>query len=146
MDDRETIFLVEDNINDQALTIRAIERLGAGCTIIALKDGVEAIDYLLGRGSFTGRDVTDMPKVILMDLKMPKSGGLEALKQIRAEKQLKLLPVVVLTSSSEESGIINSYKNGVNSYIRKPVDFTHFKEMISRIVIYWLTLNETVRT
>ncbi len=146
MADRQTILLVEDNINDQLLMNRAIEHIGIDCTIIIVKDGVEAIDYLLGRGSFAGRDVTDMPKVVLMDLKMPKNGGLEALKQIRAEKQLKLLPVVVLTSSSEESDIINSYKNGASSYIRKPVNFAHFKEMISRIMTYWLTLNETVRT
>lgn len=146
MADGQTILLVEDNINDQALTIRAIERIGIDCTIITVKDGKEAIDYLLGRGSFTGRDVTDMPKIILMDLKMPTIDGLEALKQIRAEEQLKLLPVVVLTSSSEESDIINSYKSGANSYIRKPVDFAHFKEMISRVVTYWLTLNATVRT
>ncbi len=146
MADRQTILLVEDNTNEQLLTNRAIEHIGIDCTIITVKDGKEAIDYLLGRGSFTGRDVTDMPKIILMDLKMPTIDGLEALKQIRAQKQLKLLPVVVLTSSSEESDIINSYKNGASSYIRKPVDFDHFKEMISQIVTYWLTLNETVGT
>lgn len=146
MNDRQTILLVEDDLNDQMLTIRALKNTGIASTIITVKNGKKAIDYLLARGSFSGRDVTDLPRIIFMDLKMPRVNGLEALRQIRAEEQLKFLPVVMLTSSSEGADIIESYKNGANSYIQKPVDFARFKDMISQIVTYWLTLNEPVRT
>jgi CheY-like chemotaxis protein len=136
------ILLVEDNPDDVALTIRALKKNNIMNEIVVARDGTEALDYLFGKGAYTGRDKTIMPAVILLDLKLPKIDGLEVLQRIRREKQTQLLPVVILTSSKEEKDMINGYKLGVNSYIRKPVDFNQFNEAVHQLGLYWLLLNE----
>lgn len=139
----KTIFLVEDNPSDVALTKRALERNHILNEIIVAEDGQEALDYLWGTGKHTGRDVSVMPAVILLDLKLPRLDGHEVLKRIRADERTRRLPVVILTSSREEQDIAASYDLGVNSYIRKPVDFEHFAECVKHLGLYWLIINET---
>jgi two-component system response regulator len=136
------ILLVEDNPDDVALTIRAFRKNNISNKIIVAKDGVEALDYLFGRGMYAGRDVKDMPVVTLLDLKLPKIDGLEVLKSIRQNEFTRLLPVVILTSSTEENDKINGYKLGANSYVRKPVDFNQFIKAIKHLGLYWLVWNE----
>jgi two-component system, response regulator len=136
------ILLVEDNPDDVALTIRAFRKNNISNKIIVAKDGVEALDYLFGMGMYVGRDVKDMPVVILLDLKLPKIDGLEVLKSIRQNEFTRLLPVVILTSSIEENDKINGYKLGANSYVRKPVDFNQFIKAIKHLGLYWLVWNE----
>ena len=138
----KNILLVEDNPDDVKLTLRALERERVGNHVQIAADGVEALDYLLGTGKFAGRDTSIMPQVILLDLKMPKMDGLEVLKRIRSDEKTKLLPVVILTTSSEDKDRIESYRLGANSYIRKPVDFAQFSAAVKQLGLYWLVINE----
>jgi CheY-like chemotaxis protein len=136
------ILLVEDNPADVALTRRALKKANILNEMLVARDGVEALDYLFCTGTYAGRDPCNLPELVLLDLKLPKVDGLEVLKQLRANLSTKLLPVVVLTSSKEESDLINSYELGCNSYIRKPVDFNQFAEAVRQLGLYWLVLNE----
>jgi CheY-like chemotaxis protein len=136
------ILLVEDNPDDEALAIRALKRHHIGNEIVVVRDGVEALDYLFGTGVHAQRDMSIKPTVVLLDLKLPRVDGLEVLRQIRSSDATKLLPVVVLTTSSEEKDLLDSYSLGCNSYIRKPVDFLQFSEAIRQLGMYWLLMNE----
>jgi CheY-like chemotaxis protein len=140
--DEKIILLVEDNPDDVALTTRAFKKNNISNKVIVAKDGVEALDYLFGKGMYAGRDVKDTPVIVLLDLKLPRIDGLEVLRSIRQNEFTKLLPVVILTSSAEEQDVINGYKLGVNSYIRKPVDYNQFSEAIKYLGLYWLVWNE----
>ncbi len=137
------ILLVEDNPNDEALTLRALKKNNIQNNVMVARDGAEALDYLFGTGLHSGRDITLQPQVILLDLKLPKVDGLEVLKRLRANERTSILPVVLLTSSLEEQDILRGYQLGANSYIRKPVDFTQFTEAVRQLGLYWLLLNET---
>jgi CheY-like chemotaxis protein len=136
----KVILLVEDNPDDEALTKRAFKKNNIANEVIVARDGVEALDCLLGTGAYAGRPVR--PSVVLLDLKLPKVDGLEVLRRLRTEDRTRMLPVVVLTSSKEEQDLIQSYSLGANSYIRKPVDFGQFLEAVGRLGLYWLVLNE----
>lgn len=140
---KKIILLVEDNPDDEELTLRALKKNNILNEVVVAHDGVEALDFLFATGSYAGRDITIIPQVILLDLKLPKVNGLEVLRQLRADARTKFLPVVILTSSSEEADIVNGYHLGANSYVRKPVDFTQFMEAIRQLGLYWLVLNET---
>jgi two-component system response regulator len=136
------ILLVEDNPDDVALTLRALKKSKIMNEVVVAQDGIEAIDYLYGTGKYAGRDTNVKPQVVLLDLKMPRMDGLEVLQRIRKDDLTKLLPVVVLTTSSEDRDRVESYKVGANSYIRKPVDFNQFAEAVNQLGLYWLVLNE----
>ena len=136
------ILLVEDNPNDVELALYAFKKHNLANHVQVVRDGAEALDYLFCTGDFAGRDITHRPKVILLDLKLPKVDGLEVLKRVKSNPATQLIPVVVLTSSKEERDIVESYKLGVNSYIRKPVDFAQFTESVRTIGMYWLLLNQ----
>jgi CheY-like chemotaxis protein len=136
------ILLVEDNPDDVKLTLRALKQCNIANKIVLASDGVEALDYLFGTGTHAGRDLSDRPAVVLLDLKLPRVDGLEVLRRMRADHRTKRLPVVVLTSSKEELDIVASYDLGANSYIRKPVDFDQFIEAVRQLGLYWLLLNE----
>ncbi|KAB8331416.1 response regulator [Scytonema tolypothrichoides VB-61278] len=138
----KTILLVEDNPDDEALTIRALKRNHISNEIVVVHDGVEALDYLFGTGVYAGRDISLKPTVILLDLKLPRINGIEVLRRLREDERTKLLPVVILTTSSEEQDMLNSYTLGCNSYIRKPVDFIEFTEAVRQLGMYWLLMNE----
>jgi CheY-like chemotaxis protein len=138
----KTILLVEDNPDDEALAIRALKRHHISNEIVVAHDGVEALDYLFGTGQYTGRDLSNKPAVVLLDLKLPRVDGLEVLRRLREEERTKLLPVVILTTSNEEQDMLDSYSLGCNSYIRKPVDFVQFSEAIRQLGMYWLLMNE----
>src|SRR5712692_8177253 len=140
-----TILLVEDNPDDQKLTLRALKKNHIANEIVIAADGAEALDYLFGTGQFAGRDVRDRPALVLLDLKLPKIDGLSVLAQVRADDRTKMVPVVVLTSSAEEQDLVRSYELGVNSYVRKPVDFGEFVEATRQLGVYWLILNEQPR-
>jgi DNA-binding response OmpR family regulator len=140
--DNNIILLVEDNPDDEALTLRALKKNNIANQVIVARDGAEALDYLFGTGKYSGRDVNLVPQVLLLDLKLPKIEGLEVLRQLRADERTKLLPVVILTSSNEEKDRINGYDLGANSYVRKPVDFNQFIEAVRQLGLYWLVLNE----
>ena len=140
--DNKVILLVEDNARDEALTRRALKKNNIVNEVVAARDGVEALDYLFGTGKYAGRDMSIMPQLVLLDLKLPKVNGLQVLQKIRAEERTRRLPVVVFTSSSEEEDVIRSYDLGANSYVRKPVDFEHFLEATRQLGLYWLVLNE----
>lgn len=144
MSSERPILLVEDNPDDEALTLRAFSKNKIPNPVVVARDGVEALDYLAGKGVHAGRDMSVMPAVILLDLKLPRIDGLEVLRRIRADNRTSLLPVVVLTTSKETQDIHQAYRLGANSYIRKPVDFERFIQAISQLGIYWLTLNEPV--
>ena len=137
----KTILLVEDNPDDEALTLRALKRNNILNEVIVARDGAEALDYLFARGAHSGRDTSKQPEVILLDLKLPKVDGLEVLQQIRQDERIRRLVVVILTSSNEERDIIAGYDLGANSYIRKPVDFNQFMEAVRQLGLYWLALN-----
>jgi two-component system response regulator len=136
------ILLVEDDPDDQDLTLRALAQQKVHNDVIVVRDGAEALDFFFATGTHAGRDVTRKPSVTLLDLKLPKVDGLEVLRRLRADPRTKLLPIVVLTSSNEEQDLLRSYGFGANSYIRKAVDFDCFVEMVGQIGFYWLKLNE----
>ena len=138
----KVILLIEDNPDDEALTLRALNKNNILNEVVVARDGEEALEYLFGTGKYEGRDTNIQPQVILLDLQLPKLSGLEVLKRLRADKRTVLQPVVVLTTSSEEQDIMASYANGANSYIRKPVDFNQFIEAVKQLGLYWLVLNE----
>ena len=140
-----TILLVEDNPDDQKLTLRALKKNNIANEVVIAEDGAEAIEYLFGTGRFAGRDVRARPALVLLDLKLPKVDGLSVLEQIRADERTRTAPVVVLTSSAEEQDLVKSYELGVNSYVRKPVDFGQFVEAARQLGLYWLILNEQPR-
>ena len=143
--ERETnrnILLVEDNPDDVVLTLRALKQHNIKNEIVVVRDGAEALDYLFATGTYSNRDTTTMPAVVILDLKLPNVGGLEVLQRMRADERTKLVPVVILTSSREEQDMINGYKFGANSYVRKPVDFTQFVEAARQLGLYWLVINE----
>lgn len=139
---RKTILLVEDNPDDEDLTVRALKKNNILNEMVVVRDGAEALDYLFGQGGHAGREVADTPEVILLDLKLPKINGLEVLKRIRQDERTRLIPVVVLTTSDEERDKIESYRLGANSFIRKPVNFEQFSEAIVQLGMYWLVLNQ----
>ena len=139
---KKTILLVEDNPDDEMLTLRAMKKNKILNEIVVARDGSEALDYIFGTGKYEGRDVAASPQLILLDLNLPKIGGLEVLKRIREDSRTRLYPVVILTSSREERDLVESYKLGANSYIRKPVDFNQFIEAVQQLRLYWLGLNE----
>lgn len=143
---RADIVLVEDNPNDAEITIRSLKKHHLANKLVWLKDGVEALDYLLARGDYSNRNVDDLPKVIFLDLKLPKIDGLEVLEQIRNNEAIKKIPVVVLTSSKEEEDVVKTYNLGVNSYIVKPVEFENFAKAIAEVGFYWLVTNITPST
>jgi two-component system response regulator len=138
------ILLVEDNPDHVALTIRALKKNNIANDVVVASDGAQALDRLLGRGEHSGSS-EPLPSVVLLDLKLPKVDGLEVLRTLRSEERTRLLPVVVLTSSDEEQDVLQSYKFGANSYIRKPVDFMQFLEATKQLGLYWLVLNEAPR-
>jgi two-component system response regulator len=140
--DEKTILLVEDNPDDEALTLRALRRANVRNDVVVARDGVEALDYLFGTGAHAGRDLALMPQVVLLDLKLPRLDGLEVLRRLRADARTKLLPVVILTSSNEDRDRIAGYQLGANSYVRKPVDFAEFVEAVRQLGLYWLLLNQ----
>jgi two-component system response regulator len=137
----KTVLLVEDNPDDQELIRMALEESHIVNELVVLNDGAQALDYLFGAGAYAGRDVSDTPQVVLLDLKLPKVNGLEVLEHLRADPYTALIPVVILTSSSEEEDILASYKLGANSYVRKPVEFNQLAEAIKQLGLYWLILN-----
>jgi CheY-like chemotaxis protein len=139
----EVILLVEDNPDDVELTLRAFEKNNIANNIVVTKDGVEALDYLFCKGDYSDRDMQDIPRIILLDLKLPKLDGLQVLERLRADERTKLTPVIILTSSKEEQDLINGYRTGANSYVRKPVDFNEFVEAVHQIGLYWLLINES---
>jgi CheY-like chemotaxis protein len=143
MKNEKTILLVEDNPDDEALTIRAIEQHNIANEVVVARNGVEALDYLFGTGTHEGRESSDAPAVVLLDLKLPKIDGLDVLRRVRADDRTKRLPVVILTSSGEDEDKIKSYELGANSYVRKPVDFDQFSEAVRQLGLYWLILNES---
>jgi two-component system response regulator len=136
------ILLVEDDSQEAALTLRALKKNNIGDRVVVVTDGVEALDFLFCMNTYAGRDPHDLPDLILLDLKLPKIDGLEVLRRIRADKRTQLLPIIILTSSSEEQDLLEGYKSGTNSYIRKPIDFTQFEEYVRQIGLYWLTINQ----
>ena len=142
MEEEKIILLVEDNPDDEMLALRALKKSHIGNRVVVARDGVEALDYLFGTGPHKGRDLSRMPQLILLDLKLPKVDGLEVLRRIRADERTCLLPVAVLTSSREDRDIVESYRLGANSYIRKPVDFSQFSESVRQLGLYWLVMNE----
>ncbi|HEV3277275.1 MAG TPA: response regulator [Terriglobia bacterium] len=140
--DQRPILLVEDNADDEELTMRALKGSNILNPVIVARDGTEALDYLFGRGAYAGRNPSDQPAVVLLDLKLPKVDGLEVLRQMRAAESTRLLPVVILTSSKEEQDLVKSYAFGCNSYIRKPVNFERFRFTVEQLGLYWLVVNQ----
>jgi two-component system response regulator len=137
------ILLVEDNPDDEALTIRALKRNKIGNAVVIARDGEEALDYVFGRRAYAGRDVGALPQLILLDLKLPKVDGLEVLRIIRADERTRRVPIVILTSSKEDADLLDGYERGANSYVRKPVDFDAFTDAVRQLGLYWLILNES---
>ncbi|HVK60409.1 MAG TPA: response regulator [Bdellovibrionales bacterium] len=141
--DERPILLVEDNVDDEELTLRALRKNNIKNEVIVVRDGEEALDYLFARGKFSHRNSKEIPQVMLLDLKLPRLSGLDVLAQVRASEITKLVPVVILTSSKEDQDLIEGYAHGANSYVRKPVDFSAFMDAVRQLGIYWLMLNES---
>ena len=141
MDTDKAILLVEDNPDDEALTLRALRRNDIRNEVVVARDGVQALDYLFGTGAHAGRDTRVQPQVVLLDLKLPRLGGLEVLERLRGDARTHLLPVVILTTSSESSDLLSGYQLGANSYVRKPVDSGQFTDTVRQLGLYWLALN-----
>ncbi len=139
------ILLVEDNLNDVELTLRALKKRNLANKVHVVKDGAEALEFIFGTGTYAERDINHIPKVILLDLKLPKVDGLEVLRRVKSDERTKVIPVVILTSSKEESDLVESYKLGANSYITKPVDFDKFAQTVSEMGLYWLLVNQPPR-
>lgn len=139
------ILMVEDNNTDAELALRALKKRNLANNVFVVKDGAEALEFIFGTGTYAERDVNHTPKVIFLDLKLPKVDGLEVLRKIKFDERTKLIPVVVLTSSKEESDLVESYKLGANSYITKPVDFDNFSSRVSELGFYWLLVNQPPR-
>jgi CheY-like chemotaxis protein len=139
---KNVLLLVEDNPDDEELTLLAFEESNILNEVIVARDGVEALDYLLGTGTYAERDLGVMPALILLDLQLPRINGLEVLQRLRADERTKLIPVVILTTSNEQQDLINSYSLGCNSYIRKPVDYNQFMTAVQQLGMYWLLINE----
>ena len=137
-----TILLVEDNPDDEEFTLRSLRRANVSNEIMVARDGGEAVDWLFGQGVHAGRDASQVPAVVLLDLKLPKLSGIDVLRRMRADPLTRLVPVVVLTSSNEEEDMLNSYESGANSYVRKPVAFAAFADAVARLGAYWMLLNE----
>lgn len=142
--EEQVILLVEDNKSDEELTLMALRKSNIINRIDIVRDGAEALDYLFARGTFSNRNSNHLPKVILLDLNLPKIGGIEVLNQIRANEKTKLIPVVILTSSKQDKDLIAGYSGGANSYVVKPVDFNQFSAAIQQLGLYWLILNQEV--
>jgi two-component system response regulator len=140
----KVILLVEDNADDEELTLRALAKSNIMNRVVVARDGVEALDFLFMRGAHATRDPNQGPQVVLLDLKLPKLDGLEVLRQLRADARTRRLPVVILTSSAEDQDVLRGYDLGANSYIRKPVDFTQFVDAVRQLGLYWLVLNQSV--
>jgi two-component system, response regulator len=138
----KVILLVEDNPDDEALTLRALRKHNVTNQVVVARDGAEAIDWLFGTGQHADRDMEIVPQVILLDLKLPKVDGLEVLRRVRSDDRTHLLPIVILTSSKEEEDILNGYRLGANSYVRKPVDFVEFTDAVRQLGLFWLLLNQ----
>ena len=138
----QTILLVEDSSSDEELTLRALRKSNVANRVVVTRDGAEALDYLYAQGAFADRDPRDLPQVVLLDLNLPKIGGLEVLRRIRADERTKLLPVVILTSSSEDKDLLVGYGSGANSYVVKPVDFTQFADAVRQLGMFWLVVNQ----
>jgi two-component system, response regulator len=141
--DGKMILLVEDNPDDEALTLHAMKKNNIGNNLVVVRDGAEALDFLFCTGVYSNRDRNDKPQIILLDINLPKVDGLEVLRRIRADENTRLLPVAILTSSKEEQDMIKGYSLGANSYVRKPIDFNQFIEAVKQLGLYWLVLNET---
>ena len=139
---KETILLIEDNPDDIELTMRAFRKNNIANNMVVARDGVEALDYLFCRGTYAERNIKDIPRLILLDLKLPKMDGLQVLECLRSEEYTKLVPIVILTSSREEQDLISGYKYGANSYVRKPINFNEFVDAVRNIGLYWLLINE----
>lgn len=139
---RRTILLVEDNPDDEVLTLRALQKNNIRNEVVVMRDGAAALEFLFCTGPHSARDPADVPELILLDLNLPKVDGLEVLGRLRADERTKLLPVVILTSSKQDQDVVKSYRLGANSYIRKPVDFEQFVEAVRHLGLYWLVLNE----
>jgi two-component system, response regulator len=137
----KTILLVDDNPNDQELTLWALRENNIGNNVVIANDGIEALDYMFSRGAHAGRDPASDPALILLDLNLPRFNGLDTLKAIREDARTRLLPVVMLTSSKEDKDLISSYRLGANGYVRKPIDFIKFNEVVAQLGAYWLALN-----
>jgi CheY-like chemotaxis protein len=142
MNTDKIILLVEDNPDDEALTLRALKKHNIQNDVVCVRDGAEALEYLFGTGKYEGRDPNVAPEVILLDLKLPKVDGLEVLRRVRADDRTSLVPVVILTTSKEDRDVIEGYRLGANSYVRKPVDFVEFAEAVRQLGMYWLLLNQ----
>lgn len=140
------ILLVEDNPDHQELTLMTLAENNVLNEVVVVDDGLQALDYLFGTGRHEGRDTREVPALILLDLKLPKMGGIEVLRRIRDDERTRYVPVVILTSSSEEEDIVASLRNGANSYVRKPVDFGHFIEQVQRLQVYWLLVHEPLKS
>lgn len=140
---RRAILLVEDNPDDEALTMRALHKNNIGNEIVVARDGAEALDFLFCRGMHANRGADLQPELVLLDLKLPKVDGFEVLRELRRDERTKLLPVVILTSSKEQQDVVNGYGLGANSYVRKPVDFQQFADAVRQLGLYWLVLNES---
>ncbi len=138
----KVILLVEDNANDEALTLRSLKKANIMNKVLVARDGAEALDYIFARGTHSARDAMDLPEIVLLDLNLPKIGGLDVLRRIRTDEATKWLPVIILTSSKEERDLAAGYENGANSYVVKPVDFTQFSEAVRMLGLYWLLVNQ----
>jgi CheY-like chemotaxis protein len=140
--DGKMILIVEDNPDDEEMTLSSLNKAGLANDVQVVRDGVEALDFLFGTGPFAGRDMSVMPAVVLLDLKLPKLNGIDVLTRMRKDERTRTIPVVILTSSSEDEDMIKSYSSGANSYVRKPVVFSDFANVVSQLGLYWLLLNQ----